>query len=150
MPVEEATTAAEATDTTYVLEEQVGFLLRVAVQRHTALFAASMPEGLTPMQFSTLIKLSDVGECAQSRLGQLTAMDEATVKGVVDRLVERDLVATRRDAEDRRRRLVSLGVRGRALVPALRTAGHRITEATLAPLDAEERRVLVSLLARLG
>ena len=31
----------------YVLSDQVGFLLRVAMQRHTAIFMSRMIEGLT-------------------------------------------------------------------------------------------------------
>jgi hypothetical protein len=31
----------------YVLDDQVGFLMRVAMQRHTSIFTARMIEGLT-------------------------------------------------------------------------------------------------------
>ena len=41
----------------YVLDEQVGFLMRVAMQRHTAIFMSRMIAGLTQMQFAALAKL---------------------------------------------------------------------------------------------
>ena len=44
-------------DVNYRLDEQVGFLLRRAHQRHTALFAELMPKQLTPPQFSALARL---------------------------------------------------------------------------------------------
>ena len=70
----------------YVLDDQVGFLLRVALQRHTAIFTTRMIEGLTQTQFAALAKLHEVGPCSQNHLGRLIYLDAATIKGVVDRL----------------------------------------------------------------
>ena len=70
----------------YVLDEQVGFLLRVAMQRHTSIFTTRMIEGLTQTQFAALAKLYEVGPCSQNHLGRLIYLDAATIKGVVDRL----------------------------------------------------------------
>src|SRR5215813_5220824 len=78
----------------YVLDEQVGFLLRIATQRHTSLFMSRMVEGLTQTQFAALAKLLEVGPCSQNHLGRLIYLDAATIKGVVDRLRARGLVAT--------------------------------------------------------
>ena len=75
----------------YHLQDQVGFVLRKAHQRHVAIFASHIAD-LTPPQFAALAKLSDVGETSQNQLGQLIAMDAATVKGVIDRLKSRGLV----------------------------------------------------------
>ena len=66
-------------DDGYRLEDQVGFLLRRANQRHTAIFAEGMPYGLTPPPFAALVKLGDEQGCSQNRLGRLTAMDVATI-----------------------------------------------------------------------
>lgn len=70
----------------YVLDEQIGFLLRVAMQRHTSIFTGRMVEGLTQTQFAALAKLYEVGPCSQNQLGRLIYLDAATIKGVVDRL----------------------------------------------------------------
>ena len=75
----------------YVLERQVGFVMRRAVQRHIAIFSSLIPE-MTPTQFAALAKLCELGQTSQNELGRLTSMDVATVKGVVDRLRARDLV----------------------------------------------------------
>ena len=66
----------------YILDDQVGFLLRQAQQRHTTIFAAEMIESLTPTQWAALAKLREVGDCSQNHLGRLTAMDAATIKGL--------------------------------------------------------------------
>ena len=63
----------------YVLDDQVGFVLRQAQQRHTTIFATEMIEGLTPTQWAALAKLRECGPCSQNHLGRLTAMDAATM-----------------------------------------------------------------------
>ncbi len=68
---------------------QIGFLLRTALQRHTAIFSARMIEGLTPTQFGALAKLYEIGPCSQKHLGRLIYLDAATIKGMVDRLSAR-------------------------------------------------------------
>ena len=39
----------------YLLDEQVGFLMRVAMQRHTSIFTSRMVEALTQTQFAALV-----------------------------------------------------------------------------------------------
>ena len=133
----------------YQLDAQVGFLLRKAQQRHTAIFAEQMVEGLTPTQFAALVRLAEIGAVSQNRLGRLTAMDAATIKGVTDRLRKQGLAETRRDATDGRRLLVELTAQGRKTVDAAMDAGAGITEMTLEPLDAAERRQLLTLLEKI-
>src|SRR3954463_4508853 len=110
--------ASTAGAAAYVLDEQVGFLLRVAMQRHTSIFSARMIEGLTQTQFAALAKLHEVGPCSQNHLGRLICLDAATIKGVVDRLSARNLVTALNDPSDRRRRAVALTERGRLVTEA--------------------------------
>jgi DNA-binding MarR family transcriptional regulator len=133
----------------YVLDRQVGFLLRRATQRHLAIFASHIP-GLTPTQFAALAKLCELGPVSQNALGRATSMDAATIKGVVDRLRAKGLVASSRDGADRRRILLAPTEAGRAAFEAARADAHRITAETLAPLASDEREAFVALLARLG
>jgi DNA-binding MarR family transcriptional regulator len=138
-------TAPEA----YRLQHQVGFILRRANQRHVAIFAGRIAE-LTPPQFAVLATLRDVGETSQNQLGSLVAMDAATVKGVIDRLKARGLVALGRHAADRRRLMVSLTREGRRTVDRLIASARAITEETLAPLTAREAETLVRLLDKIA
>ena len=139
----------EAESPPYLLDEQVGFLLRQASQRHTAIFAAHMVEDVTPTQWAALARLNERGPCSQNLLGRLTAMDAATIKGVVDRLVARGLAETRSDPRDSRRLTIALTEPGRGLVARATRAARDITAETLAPLGAGERRALVKLLGKL-
>jgi MarR family transcriptional regulator, lower aerobic nicotinate degradation pathway regulator len=134
----------------YRLEEQVGFLLRRATQRHVAIFAEHMGEAVTPTRWAVLAKLYEAGPSSQNRLGRSTAMDAATIKGVVDRLIERKLIETRPDPTDARRRVIALSEMGRQLVERSIQQALAITRETLDPLTPAERAELMGLLRKLG
>ena len=134
----------------YVLDEQVGFQLRVAMQRHTAIFMSRMVEGLTQTQFAALAKLHEVGPCSQNQLGRLIYLDAATIKGVVDRLQRRDFVVIVSDPRDRRRHGVALTEPGRKATEAAMRVAVEITAATLVPLTPDERRTFTRLLLKMG
>ena len=135
----------------YVLEDQVGHLLRRAHQRHAAIFQETIGDAqLTPLQFAALVKLDDLGEVSQNELGRRTAMDAATMQGVIKRLLARGLIDRKPDPEDRRRVVLSLTADGRALIAAAKPNGHAITDETLAGLSDAERRSFLSLLKRLA
>jgi MarR family transcriptional regulator, lower aerobic nicotinate degradation pathway regulator len=133
----------------YVLEEQVGFILRQVWQRHAMIFAREIGANLTPTQWAALAKLTETGPCSQNQLGRLTAMDVATIKGVIDRLTARGLTETSADPEDGRRLKVSLTRAGQQLADKVAANALAITRETLAPLDSRDRETLVSLLGRL-
>ena len=76
--------------------------MRLASQRHLEIFSRHLPD-MTPTQFSILVRLRDVGEVSQNQLGRLVAMDAATTKGVISRLIDRGLVQSRQDGGDLRR-----------------------------------------------
>jgi DNA-binding MarR family transcriptional regulator len=137
------------TEAGYILDEQVGFLLRVAMQRHTSIFMGTMVEGLTQTQFAALAKLYEVGPCSQNQLGRLICLDAATIKGVVDRLSLRRLVTVVNDASDRRRRAVALAPRGREVTAEALKVAAEITAATLSRLSSEEQTQLRHLLKRM-
>jgi len=140
----------DADDGDYRLEDQVGFLLRCAHQRASSIFQEVMAEGgLTPTQFSALVRLRDADEISQNQLGRLTAMDPATIQGVIRRLVERQLIHRRADPGDKRRTLVRLSPAGRRLTDTVVPHGPVVSERTLAPLSPQEKRVFLALLRRL-
>jgi DNA-binding MarR family transcriptional regulator len=133
----------------YVLDEQIGFILRQVWQRHATIFARDIGINLTPTQWAALAKLLESGPCSQNQLGRLTAMDVATIKGVIDRLTARGLTETSPDPADGRRLLVSLTRAGQQLAEKAAPNALAVSRETLAPLDAKEREMLVALLGRL-
>jgi DNA-binding MarR family transcriptional regulator len=133
---------------TYRLDDQVGYLLRRVNQRHLALFAEVIPE-VTTTQLAAMARLAELGPMSQNQLGRATAMDAATIKGVVGRLMARGLVTTVPDPEDRRRLIVDLTPEGRELFAGLRARGLEASRRTLEPLAPEGRRTLLALLREL-
>jgi DNA-binding MarR family transcriptional regulator len=133
----------------YILDHQVGFALRLAYQRHSALFAARIGEDPTPTQWAALAKLWQTGPTSQNRLGRLTGMDASTIRGVVTRLIKRGLVDTRPDKEDARLLLVGLTREGTRLYRALAALALEVSEETLSPLTPEERETLMRLLDKI-
>ena len=133
----------------YRLTDQVGFVLRKAHQRHVAIFASHIAD-LTPPQFAALARLHADGETSQNQLGNLIAMDAATIKGVIDRLKARGLVDIAKDDGDKRRVLVNLTAEGSALVERLIPLAKKITTETLAPLTTRESETLMRLLAKIA
>lgn len=132
----------------YRLDDQIGYVLRRVTQRHLAIFAAAIPE-VTTTQFAVLARLAETGPLSQNFLGRATAMDAATIKGVVDRLAKLGYVATTADPVDRRRLTVTLTAAGEALFHNRLATALQVSHETLAPLTVEEAALLRSLLARL-
>ena len=131
------------------MEKQVEFLMRVAMQRHTAIFMSRMIHDLTQMQFAALAKLVEVGTCSQNQLGRLIYLDAATIKGVIDRLRIRKLVMIEGNPKDRRRSMIAVTKNGRRVAAKAIAMAHRITKETIKPLNPTEQRQIVKLLRKL-
>jgi MarR family transcriptional regulator, lower aerobic nicotinate degradation pathway regulator len=138
-------------DQDYRLEAQIGHVLRRAHQRHTSLFEKGLGDlDLTPTQFAALVKIGDRGEVSQNLLGRMTAMDPATIQGVIQRLMGRGLIERRADPADRRATLLRLTESGAALAREAVARAKAVTQATLEPLQAAERESLLVLLKKLA
>ena len=132
----------------YILESQIGFVMRRVVQRHIAIFSSLIPD-LTPTQFAALAKLCELGQASQNELGRLTSMDVATIKGVVDRLRGRGLVSAEPLASDKRRLILPPTPQGKALYRKLVSRAREVSQQTLSPLSEAESQQLMVLLRKL-
>ncbi|HVI88750.1 MAG TPA: MarR family transcriptional regulator [Dongiaceae bacterium] len=143
--------AADAAESLYELDAQIGFILRRAHQRHVAIFADCLSSfALTPQQFSALAKIRETGGVSQNRLGRLTAMDPATILGVVQRLNQRGLIERAPDPTDPRSTRLTLTEAGLDLINEAIPHAMEATERTLSSLSAGERKELLALLAKLA
>lgn len=150
-PASTAQHAAAAAVADYRLEEQVGYLLRKAHQRATAIFMKHFgAHQLTPTQWTTLVRVQEQGSVSQNRLGRLTAMDPATIQGVVQRLIERGLIARTPDPKDGRRKRLAPTPAGKRAVTTLVSEAYKVSWDTLKPLTPSERALFLGLLSRLG
>ena len=135
----------------YILERQAGHLLRRARQRHSTIFQENIGDPqLTPLQFAALVKLRDLDEVSQNHLGRLTAMDAATMQGVIKRLGLRGLIVRRPDPKDGRRLIISLSNEGKKTISKLVEFAKNVTNETLAPLSLSERNTFLFLLSKVA
>jgi DNA-binding MarR family transcriptional regulator len=132
----------------YQLSAQVGYNLRRANQRHVAIFAKHVKD-LTPTQFAALARLYEFGAISQNRLGRLTAMDSATIKGVVERLRAKGLVSSRPDLNDQRLRLVELTSVGAETFEEAEAQAQSARRETMERLSEEEAALFEALLEKL-
>jgi MarR family transcriptional regulator, lower aerobic nicotinate degradation pathway regulator len=132
----------------YQLEDQVGFKLRLANQRHLEIFNRRMPD-ITPTQFAVLAKLRDEVKISQNQLGRLVGMDAATTKGVVDRLRKKGLVQSCPSATDMRRLEISLTDAGVAFAADAVETALDISAETVGNLTPREVERLLTLLDKL-
>lgn len=133
----------------YILDEQVGYILRIASQRHASIFQAHAVDGLTPTQFSALIRIDEMGGCTQNQLGRLISVDAATIKGVVDRLETKGFVRLEPDPNDRRRTRIHLTPTAATMIKNLHEIGKKITNETIQPLSLSEQVTLNKLLKKI-
>jgi DNA-binding MarR family transcriptional regulator len=135
----------------YLVEDQIGFLIRRAHQRASAIFEQVM-DGMdvTPVQYAALAKLHDLGPTSQNQLGRMVGIDPATMFGVAGRLARRGLVSPSVDPNDARLVLLTLTPTGRDIVEQMKARGPEVSARTLEPLSAEEAETLLALLSRIG
>ncbi len=139
-------------DTTdpYTFSEQVGHLLRKAYQRHLAIFQQNVGDSqLTSMQFVTLCAVRDGGPSSLTELVKATTVDQATIRGIVERLKARDLITLEPDPQDRRKVIVGLSESGRQRVQETVPHAAQISELTMSNLNPAERVAVLFLLRKM-
>lgn len=135
----------------YDFTEQVGHLLRRAYQRHVAIFQQTIPDSqLTAGQFVVLCAIQEQGPCSLSEIARATAIDQATVRGIIERLKSRELIMVSHDARDRRKVVVLLSPTGQVLIDEVVPFAQDISERTMGGLNPAERVALLYLLRKMS
>jgi MarR family transcriptional regulator, lower aerobic nicotinate degradation pathway regulator len=141
---EEADAAAS-----WPLAERPGFLARRMHQIHVSLFAERCAAfRITPLQYSLLSQLRDLGEADQTTLSAAVALDRTTTTGALKRLAARGLVSRGTSPTDRRAQVCRLTAEGLALHGAMEPAAREAHALTVAALTPSEQEQLVALLRR--
>jgi DNA-binding MarR family transcriptional regulator len=134
----------------YRLDDQIGPLLRQAYQYACSnLSAFLVGYDLTPIQYSTLVRLWEFGPVSQNKLGRLLDIKSGNMHGVARRLRDRGLVESQTDARYRRVLLLKLTNNGKDLVESVMPLSKQATAKTLSPLDVGEQKQLFALLHRI-
>lgn len=127
-------------ETIIYLETESRRLAREACQR----------VGITATQLNVLKLLEEIGTLSLSELSKRLAAQNSTVTGIVDRMVQAELVAREQSAEDRRVWRIRLTDKGRALSGGIELAPWSILRRALGALRPAEKRQLVSLLQKVA
>ena len=134
----------------FSVDNQIGFLLRVAHQRHNGKLAARLSRfNLTPPQAVVLARMLECDRLSQNLLGRLVAMEPANIRDVVLRLKTRGLVRQEKDRDDGRLLLLSLTPEGKVLARKLIPLSVESVADTLQPLTPREGDTLRELLKKL-
>lgn len=133
------------------LDDLIGFQLRVAQTRVFKDFEQSMETlGITPAGFSVLEVLRQNPGLTQSKLAEAVHLDRSSVVPLLDKLETKHLLYRQTSTKDRRNNHLYLSDEGTQILDASkeRVAEH---EARISrTLNREERKTLISLLARLA
>jgi MarR family transcriptional regulator, lower aerobic nicotinate degradation pathway regulator len=111
----------------------------LARQRWTAMLAQL---NVRPAQYGALMALGEAGRLGQQRLAKLIAVDPRNAVPIVDALAEQGLVSREVDPSDRRRRVLDLSARGRAVAGNLASVAAVIETDRLRPLAPGEQASL--------
>jgi DNA-binding MarR family transcriptional regulator len=125
-------------------------IARVARLVRSRLDVALGPSELRQRQLVALSYLRDHGPARQQALAQSLCMDASSLVCLLNDLEDRDLIARRRDRQDRRRGILELTDHGREALAEIDAALTEIDAEILGDLDESERADLRALLGRLG
>jgi DNA-binding MarR family transcriptional regulator len=104
---------------------------------------------LKPRQLRILDLLDDRGPIGQRELAELMGVDHSVLVGLLNPLEAARLVKRERDTIDRRRHVVTIAAAGKRRLTQADQAFRDAEDAFFAPLSADEREQLHSLLTRL-
>lgn len=134
--------------------EMPGHLARRFQQIAVAVFLAEVEDAgfdLTPVQYAALAAIRSNPGIDQVTLAGLIAYDRTTITGVIDRLVQKDLVVRRESSRDRRARELEITDTGkrtfRAITPAVEAAQRMMLRGLTEKEAAELTRLLRKAIA---
>jgi DNA-binding MarR family transcriptional regulator len=127
------------------LEAHLGFWLRFVSNHVAQAFSRRIAaHGTSVAEWVVLRELLEEGGRAPSELAERLGMTRGAISKLADRLEARALASRRTDKADRRRQVLRITAKGRALVPVLAALADENDAEFFGHLEPEERaRVMV-------
>ena len=104
---------------------------------------------LTPAQFDVIATLGNTNGMCMGDLGEKTLITKGTLTGVIDRLIQKQLVCRETPSENRRSVIVQLTMEGQEVFDRVFPAHISHLKERFDKLDASELELLTVLLGRL-
>jgi DNA-binding MarR family transcriptional regulator len=127
-------------ETVIYLESEGRRLAREACQR----------VGVTATQLNVLKLLQEIGELSLSELSRRLAAQSSSVTGIVDRMVQADLVEREQSTDDRRVWRIRMTDKGEAIARTTQVLPWDLLRAALGSLDAREKEQLTHILQKVA
>ena len=131
------------------IEAVENIMLQLGWATHRQLAQELAEFNLTVPQFAAMRALQRFEDgCTMSELAEAARQISATMTGIVDRLVERELLTRQRDPADRRALRVSLTASGEELLETIKRQEHVRLRQFLEELSPSERRDFMRLIQK--
>ncbi len=145
-----ASTESGPAQTSQLIWDRPGYLIRRLHQIHVAMFVETVARGsITPIQYGLLSILAGRPNIDQLTIGEELGLDRANVTGILKRLESRRLVSRVVDPANRRRKLCLATQKGIALIRRFDAQMQACQARLLSPLSPPERQSFMELLSRL-
>ena len=131
------------------LSRRIGFLLARGHIDCLAMAVQVLEPGLGGKHFGCMATIANEGPLSQHELGDRLRVDRTTIVALVDELERRNLVARRRNPEDRRAYALEATAAGRRWVKRTSAALAKAEARLLEGLEPDEREELIRLLQKL-
>jgi len=131
--------------------DKPGHLARRFQQIAVAIFHAEVEAAghdLTPVQYAALSTIKTHPGIDQVTLAGLIAYDRTTITGVVDRLVQKGLLARQANSRDRRAHVLQITDQGRRTLRGIEPAVEAAQRTMLRGLTADEADTFMRLLRK--
>lgn len=136
-------------DTPDALRESIPFLItRIHLRMHAEATTALRDLDIEPRHIGSLMVLTTQGAVAQAELARHLGVSGASVVEIADHLERRGLVERRRLESDRRTQALHLLPGAAEVVAEGKRRGLAMSDRTLSPLTAAQRKRLIVLLGR--
>lgn len=141
-------------DILYDLQQNIGYLLRATNQYAVSRFNSYMKNvmlinNVTTTQFAVITTIFRFPKISFSELSTFTSVDLPTLNGLVRRLVDRGILISVVNKDDKRSRQISLTKSGNQLARDLTRHGNLIGDFVAKELTSSEERELCRLLNKL-
>jgi MarR family transcriptional regulator, organic hydroperoxide resistance regulator len=106
--------------------------------------------GVTATQLNVIKMLDEIGELSLSELSRKIAAQNSTVTGIVDRMVQADLVTREQSPEDRRVWRIKLSERGKQVARKIDVAPWDLLRRGIESLDKKDKETLMVILRKVA